>query len=64
MLTSLVKSDVRKDGWLLTLQGVRLSLSADEVYELLGVLGDKYFEYAMVNDIEINNELEEFCRES
>jgi hypothetical protein len=64
MLTSLVKSEVRKDGWLLTLQGVRLSLSADEVYELLGVLGDKYFEYAMVNDIEINNELEEFCRES
>jgi hypothetical protein len=63
-LTSLVKSEVRKDGWLLTLQGVRLSLSADEVYELLGVLGDKYFEYAMVNDIEINNELEEFCRES
>jgi hypothetical protein len=64
MLTSLVKSEVRKDGWLLTLQGVRLSLSADEVYELLGVLGDKYFEYAIVKDIEINDEVQELCRES
>lgn len=64
MLTSLVKSEVRKDGWLLTLQGVRLSLSADEVYELLGVLGDKYFEYAIAKDIEINYEFEDACRES
>lgn len=64
MLTSLVKSEVRKDGWLLTIQGVRLSLSADEVYELLGILGDKYFEYAFAKDIEINDELEELCRES
>lgn len=64
MLTSLVKSEVRKDGWLLTLQGVRLSLSADEVYELLSVLGDKYFEYAIVKDIEINDEVQELCRES
>ena len=55
MLTSLVKSEVRKDGWLLTLQGVRLSLSADEVYELLGILGDKYFEYAFAKEIEKNN---------
>jgi hypothetical protein len=64
MLTSLVKSEVRKDGWLLTLQGVRLSLSADEVYELLGILGDKYFEYAFAKEIEINNELEDTYREN